>query len=227
VFYFDPLWIVFMAPALLLSLYAQSKVRGTYSKYSRVANQLGAPAAEMARRLLDSAGLSNVDIRRIPGNLTDNYDPRTKVLNLSEGTYGSNSVAALGVAAHECGHAIQDAQGYAPMKLRSGLVPLANIGSTLGYILIFGGFILQFTGLIWVGIAAFSFGVFFSLATLPVELNASSRAMTMLSNAGLVDRTEYSQARSVLNAAAWTYVAAAAAAVLNLLYFVTLAGRRN
>ena len=185
--FFDPLWIVFMAPALLLSLYAQFKVKGTYSKYSKVANQFGASAAEICRRLLDSAGLFNVQIDRVPGNLTDHYDPRTKVLRLSESVYGSNSVAALGVSAHECGHAVQDATNYAPMKLRAGLVPLANLGSTLGYIFIIGGFFLQYTGLIWVGIAAFSFGVFFSLATLPVELNASSRAMTMLSSAGYVE----------------------------------------
>ena len=155
-------------------------------------------------------------------SLDDHYDPTAKALFLSPAVYSGASVAALGVAAHESGHAIQDAQGYAPMRWRSSLVPAANIGSNLGIWLVILGIFLQFTALAWLGIAAFALGALFALLTLPVELDASSRAMQMLTNMGLVDRTEYAQAKSVLRAAAFTYVAGLAVAVLNLLYWVSL-----
>jgi Zn-dependent membrane protease YugP len=231
-FMWNPAYFIFIAPALLLMLFAQFKVQGTYRKYSRVANRLGISGLEAAQRLLRANGLNNVQIKGIRGQLSDHYDPRSKELRLSEGVARSASVAALGIVAHECGHAVQDKSGYFPLRLRAGLVPMVNIGGYLGYIFFLVGLFLQMTGLVWLGVAFFSGGVVFALATLPVELNASNRAMQMLNSAGLVGgQDELKQAKSVLNAAALTYVAALAMALLQLLYYISIAagmsGRRR
>jgi len=231
-FIWDPTYFVFIAPALLLMLFAQFKVQGTYRKYSQLANRLGISGLEAAQRLLRANGLTQVQIKGTRGQLTDHYDPRSKELRLSEGVARSASVASLGIVAHECGHAIQDKAGYFPLRLRAGLVPMVNIGGYLGYIFFLAGLFLQITGLIWLGVTFFSGGVVFALATLPVELNASSQAMQMLKSAGLVrDENEFKQAKSVLNAAALTYVAALAMALFQLLYYISIAtgmsGRRR
>jgi Zn-dependent membrane protease YugP len=232
VFMWNPTYFVFIAPALLLMLFAQFKVQGTYRKYSQVANRLGISGLEAAQRLLRANGLNHVEVKGIHGQLSDHYDPRSKELRLSEGVARSASVAALGIVAHECGHAVQDKAGYFPLRLRAGLVPMVNIGGYLGYIFFLVGLFLQMTGLVWLGVAFFSGGVLFALATLPVELNASNRATQMLESAGLVrGQDELKQAKSVLNAAALTYVAALAMALLQLLYYISIAagmsGRRR
>jgi Zn-dependent membrane protease YugP len=222
-FYFDPLWFVFAIPGLLVLLWAQMKVRSAYSKYSQVRNGHNIPGAKVARMLLDSQGLYDIAVEATPGELTDHYDPGKRVLRLSQGVYGTASVAAMGIVAHEVGHAVQDKVGYAPMRLRSGLVPVANLGSILGYILFFLGFIIQFSGLVWLGVIFFSAAVLFSLVTLPVEYNASNRALALLQTNGLVTTTESDGVRAVLGAAALTYVAAMLQAVGNLLYYVMIA----
>ena len=221
--FFDPLWFLFSLPALILMLWAQAKTRGAYSKYSEVRNMLGVPGWQVARTILDSNGLRDVEIEEVPGELSDHYDPTTRVLRLSPGVARVPSVAAMGIAAHEVGHAIQHATGYVPLKARSGFVPLVNFGSTIGYLAILGGFLLQASGLVWVGIALFSFGALFALITLPVEFDASSRAMAALQSNGLVTQVEYDGARAVLNAAAWTYVAGFLQAFSQLLYFIFVA----
>lgn len=222
-----------MLPALALTLFASWWVKSAFNKASQIPNMQRITGAQAARRILDSAGLSNVPVeptqssggvlsRGATPDLDDHYDPGNKVLRLSPAVYGGASVAALGVAAHEAGHAIQDAQGYTAMRLRSALVPAANLGSNFGFILIFAGIILQSIGIAWLGVGAFALGTLFALLTLPVELDASSRAMKLLTNTGLVDRTEYGQARTVLTAAAFTYIAGLAVSVMNLLYYVML-----
>ncbi|MBC8248585.1 MAG: zinc metallopeptidase [Anaerolineales bacterium] len=231
-FMWNPAYFIFIAPALLLMLFAQFKVQGTYRKYSQVANRLGISGLEAAQRLLRANGLNHVQVKGVRGQLTDHYDPRSKELHLSEGVGHSASVAALGIVAHECGHAVQDKTGYFPLRLRAGLVPMVNIGGYMGYIFFLIGLFLQITGLVWLGVIFFSGGVVFALATLPVELNASNRAMQMLESAGLVGgQDELKQAKSVLNAAALTYVAALAMALFQLLYYISIAagmsGRRR
>ena len=187
----------------------------------------GRPGIEVARRLLDSLGLYHVQIERVPGDLSDHYDPSSKVLRLSDSNYDNYSVAAVGVVAHEVGHAVQDAQNYAPLRWRAGLVPVVNIGSTLGYILFFVGLFI-IPQLAWLGVALFSTAAIFALVTLPVEFNASNRALQLLSNNGLVTSEERGQAKAVLNAAALTYVAALAQALSTLLYFLfILMGRSD
>ena len=233
-FFFDFRYMLFVfLPVMVLMLLAQWWVRRAFKKASEIPNMQRITGAQAARRILNSAGLYNVPVEptRPHGfglssgaspDLDDHYDPTQKVLRLSPTVYSSASVAALGVAAHEAGHAMQDAQGYAAMRVRSALVPAANLGSDFGFILVLLGLFMQIAGLAWLGVGAFALGTLFALLTLPVELNASSRAMQMLTNTGLVDRTEYAQARSVLNAAAFTYVAGLAASILNLLYYVML-----
>jgi len=232
--FFDMGYIFFvMLPGLALTLFASWWVKSAFNKASQIPNMQRITGAQAARRILDSAGLTNVPVeptqsrggaltRGATPDLDDHYDPGNKVLRLSPAVYGGASVAALGVAAHEAGHAIQDAQGYTAMKLRSALVPAANLGSNFGFILIFVGIILQATNIAWLGVGAFALGTLFALLTLPVELDASSRAMKLLTNTGLVDRTEYGQARTVLTAAAFTYIAGLAVSVMNLLYYVML-----
>lgn len=222
--YFDPMYLIFALPALLLGLYAQMKIRTSYSKYLRVANARGLTGLNAARYLLDSAGLYDVEIEGTPGELSDHYDPSSRKLRLSRGVANSASVAALGIVAHEVGHAVQHAEGYAPLRVRSAIVPVVSIGTWLGPILFIIGFLLQAYDLAVLGVLAFAGAAVFSLITLPVELNASSRAMQMLTKAGLVTQQEYSGAKSVLSAAALTYVAAAAQSISTLLYYVFLLG---
>ncbi len=227
--YFDPVYLMFALPALILGLYAQMKIRTSYSKYLRVANSRGITGLQAARYLLDSAGLYDVEIEGTPGELSDHYDPSSRKLRLSRGVANSPSVAALGIVAHEVGHAVQHAEGYGPLQVRSAIVPIVSIGTWLGPILFIIGFLLQAYDLAVLGVLAFAGAAVFSLITLPVELNASSRAMQMLTKAGLVTQQEYNGAKSVLSAAALTYVAAAAQSISTLLYYVFLLGglRRN
>ncbi|MBI2908907.1 MAG: zinc metallopeptidase [Chloroflexi bacterium] len=222
-FFFDPKYLLFALPALLVMLYAQWKVSSTYSKYSKVANMHGLTGLEVARRLLRANDLGHVAIEGTSGNLTDHYDPGKKVLRLSEGVHDTPSVAAMGIVAHEVGHAVQDNVGYVPMRVRGGLVPLANVGTWLGYIFFMLGIVVQVSGLVWLGVILFSGAVAFALVTLPVELDASRRARAMLQSNGLVSVTEFDAASAVLSAAALTYVAALLQAVANLLYYVSIA----
>lgn len=221
--FFDPIFLLFIIPPILLMLYAQSRVKNTFGKYSEVMNQRGLSGAEAARRILDLNGLQDVPIEQVEGELTDHYDPRSRTLRLSTPVYGSRSVAALGIAAHEAGHAIQHAQGYVPLQVRSLLVPAASLGSNLGWIMILGGVVLQFTAIAWLGILFFAAGTVFALITLPVEFNASSRAMAMLTTNGMiVGQEEKDQNQEVLNAAALTYIAGFLAALMQLLYWIML-----
>ena len=213
--FFDPLQLIILAPALLLAFWAQSKVRSNYEEAQRVPAPLTGAAA--ARHLLDSAGLSEVAIEPVPGELSDHYDPRAKVLRLSEGVYGRRSLAAVGIAAHEAGHAIQDARRYAPLVVRNLAVPAASIGSNLGLLMIVAGMFLG-KPLVYLGIAVFSFVVLFQLVNLPVEFDASARAKKQLVDYGIVSQNDMKYVNGVLNSAAWTYVAATLQAVLMLLY---------
>ncbi len=221
-FYFDPLYFVFLAPALLLMLYAQWRVRSAIGKYGEIPNRLGLTGAQVARAILDRNGLFDVPVELTPGELTDHYDPLRRVVRLSEPIYYGRSVAALGVAAHETGHAIQHKVGYVPLQLRTAIVPAVNIGTNIGWILMILGIIIGISGLAWVGVVLFSLGTLFALLTLPVEFDASRRALALLTTMGIVDRTEEGQAREVLNAAALTYVAGLVMAVVNLLYWISL-----
>lgn len=226
-YYFDPTYILIIIAAII-SLIAQWRVNSAFSKYSRVASMSGMTGAQAARMILQSNGINDVSVQMISGKLTDHYNPSTKVLNLSESVYGSTSVAAIGVAAHECGHAIQHARGYFPLSLRTALVPVANIGSQLSWVFIIVGAILSFNQtLITIGIIMFSAAVLFQLVTLPVEFNASARALEQLESNGILYRDEVSQTRKVLSAAALTYVAAAATAILQLLRLIILFGGRG
>lgn len=223
-YYYDPTYMLIVISALI-SLSAQFLVNSRFSKYSRVRSRSGMTGAQAAERILQSQGIYDVAIQRVSGKLTDHYDPRNKTLNLSDAVYASTSVAAVGVAAHECGHAIQHARGYAPLSFRSALVPVANIGSQLSWLFIILG--IFFGGshtLIMIGILMFSAAVLFQLVTLPVEFNASGRALKLLSETGILQKDEVSDTRKVLSAAALTYVAAAATAVLQLLRLLRLFG---
>jgi Zn-dependent membrane protease YugP len=231
-FFFDPMYLIFMAPAFILMLVVQYYVNSSYKKWSKVPSRLRLTGAQAAEKLINAGGLYNVKVQPIAGNLTDHYDPRDKVLSLSQGVYQGSSVAALAVSAHELGHAMQDREGYLPLKLRAALVPAVNIGSYLGWILLMIGLLLRYTQIAWLGVLVFSGGVIFALATLPVELNASARAKKLLVESGLVySQEETKGVNQVLNAAALTYVAALVTAVLQLLYFATLVlgmgGRRR
>ena len=224
----DP-WYILVIIAFIFSMVAQTKVSSTFNKYSRVRNRRGFTGAQVAAQMLQNAGIYDVSVQRVAGNLTDHYDPRTKTLRLSQSVYDSTSVAALGVAAHETGHAIQHDVGYAPLGLRSLLVPLANFGSRLAIPLILIGFIFSGGGstLVTIGILFFSLSVAFTLITLPVEFNASHRAIDLLVADGFLDSDEIGGAKKVLSAAAMTYVAAAFAAVAQLLRLIALFGRRD
>ena len=221
---FDPLYIIMIVPALILSVYAQIKVKSTYAKFSKMSTYRGITGAQAAREILRSAGVQGVDIELTRGFLSDHYDPRSRVLRLSEPVYSGDSIASVGVAAHEAGHAIQHAHGYAPLKLRSALVPISSLGSNLAWPLLIIGFIFMAQSLILAGIVFFSLAVLFQIVTLPVEFNASSRALQALPASGILSDTEVNGARKVLSAAALTYVAAATAAVLQLVYFLLRAG---
>lgn len=226
-FYFDPLYLLMVAPAIVLALYAQAKVSWSFRKYSRVATASGLTGAEVSKRLLQGNGLTDVAVEHARGTLSDYYDPRRKILALSPDVFGGNSVASVGVAAHETGHALQDAGGYFPMRIRTGLLPAANLGSQLAWPLILIGFLVvgwlrsPFGYLLLnLGIIAFGLAVVFQVLNLPVEFNASRRAMAMLSDGGYITKDEYRGTKRVLSAAALTYVAAAASAILTLLYLI-------
>ena len=224
--YFDYLW--FMLPGLLLALYAQFKVKHTFSVYSKVSNSRGLTGADAAREVLRQNGVDNVRIERVSGELTDHYDPRSNVIRLSDSVYSSVSVAAVGVAAHEAGHAVQYAQSYGPIKLRAAIVPACNIGSQIGIPLAVIGAVMDFYGLVIAGIALFGLAVVFQIVTLPVEFNASRRALQAINSSSLLTGDEYSGARRVLTAAAMSYVAAMIQAIMTLLYYVTrLTGNRR
>ncbi|WP_312501525.1 zinc metallopeptidase [Lacrimispora sp.] len=228
-YYLDPTWILVIIGAVL-SMVASARVNSTFNKYSKVRSMSGMTGAEAAKRLLNSQGIYDVQVRSVGGHLTDHYDPRTKTVNLSDSVYGSTSVAAIGVAAHECGHVMQDNTGYIPLKLRAAIVPAANIGSKAALPLIILGVIIGGIGspLVNIGLILFSLAVIFQLVTLPVEFNASSRAVTLLGQVGILGDQELGYTRKVLGAAALTYVAALAATVLQLLRLVILfGGRRN
>lgn len=228
-FYWDWTYFLVVIGAVICML-ASAKVKSTYQKYAHYRSASGMTGEQVAERILHSAGIYDVTIGRVAGQLTDHYNPATKVLNLSDSVYGNSSVAAIGVAAHECGHAIQHMQGYAPLKFRTAFVPVANIGSTLAWPVILLGLFINSESSQWIinlGIFLFSFAVIFQIVTLPVEFDASKRALFMLKNQGILKETEVSQARKVLGAAALTYVASAAAAILQLLRVVLLYGGRR
>lgn len=226
---FDPTYVLVLIGAVIC-LIASARVKSTFNKYSRYRSMSGMTGAQAAERILNSAGIYDVTVCHISGSLTDHYNPSKKTLNLSDSVYGSNSVAAIGVAAHECGHAIQHQKNYVPLTLRTAIVPVANIGSTLAWpLILIGLFFNSSTGamLINLGILCFSFAVLFQLVTLPVEFNASRRALHILGEQGILSDSELPYTRKVLKAAALTYVASAAAAILQLLRLVLLFGGRN
>ncbi|NLK73809.1 MAG: zinc metallopeptidase [Clostridiales bacterium] len=226
-YYFDPTYVLVLI-GVVLSLMASAMVKSTFNKYSHVRSMSGMTGAEVAQRILHSSGIYDVQIQRVSGNLTDHYDPRNKVLRLSDSVYGQSSVAAIGVAAHECGHAIQHDRSYVPLKVRGALVPVVNFGSAISWPLILIGLVLaQSQTLVYLGIFLFSFAVLFQLVTLPVEFNASKRAIAKLGETGILNGEELSHSKKVLNAAALTYVAAAAASILQLLRLIILFGGRD
>lgn len=234
-FFFDPRWLLFALPGLLLGLWAQARVRGAFNKYSKVRTARNISGAEVARQLLDEQGLYDVAVEETQGFLSDHYDPRGKVLRLSPGVYRERSIAAAGVAAHEMGHALQDASGYAPLGLRSALVPATQFSSNLAPLLFMVGFFLLFISgssigyyIAWGGVALFAVAVLFTIITLPVEFNATRRAKKLLVSSGVLVGDEIKGVDKVLDAAALTYIAAAVAAVGQLLYYVLLlSGRRD
>lgn len=230
--YFDMTYIVIVAPAIIFSLIASSKVNSTFRKYSRVRAASGLTGAEVARRILDANGFANVAIEQVSGSLTDHYDPRANVIRLSQPVYGSSSVAAIGVAAHETGHAVQYAVGYSPIKLRAAIIPATNIGSKLAMPLIILGLILsataaKFITIAYAGIICFSLSALFQLITLPVEFNASRRALNTIEGFGILSGSEQDGARKVLSAAAMTYVAALAVSLAQLLRLLLMVQRRD
>ena len=227
-FYFDPTYVLILI-GVVISMAASAKLNSTYQRYSAVRSMCGLTGAEAAKRLLNSQGIYDVTIRRVPGSLTDHYDPRSKTVNLSDAVYGSTSIAAIGVAAHECGHAMQDAADYSPLRIRAALVPAANLGSQLAWPLILVGLLLGSggSGLAFAGIVLFSLAVLFQLVTLPVELDASRRALQTIQQNGLLTADEYPMAKKTLTAAALTYVAALATSLAQLLRLVLIFGGRD
>ena len=229
--YFDPAYILFALPALLLSLYATVLTKSRFARYAQVEPSSGMTGAEAARRLLDRQGLQNVEVEPVQGFLSDHYDPAGRVLRLSPEVYGSSSLSAVGVACHEAGHALQHASGYVWLGFRNTLVPATQIGSYLSYIILMLGFMLHHPLMIYLGIGLFFLGVIFSIVTLPVEWDASARARRLMVSAGIVTAAEQEDAGKVLTAAFLTYVAAAVSALLTLLYYLMraglLGGRRN
>lgn len=221
-------YLIYFVLIMIIPLWAQMRVKGTFSKYAKVRNNQGITGFDAARRILDHNGLYTINIELIGGSLSDHYDPRGKVLRLSEQSYYGTSIAGVAVAAHEVGHAIQDAKHYIPLRMRHALVPVANIGSSLSWIFILGGFFLHLMQAALLGVILFAVAVLFQIVTLPVELNASHRAMIQLQTLGLIDSKEKGKARAVLSAAALTYVAAALVAILELLRFILmLVGMNN
>lgn len=230
-FLFSVDYFIYLIPAMVIMFATQWYVKSTYSRWGQVPTRSRMTGAEAAQHLIQRNGLNSVSVEGVPGKLSDHYDPRSKVLRLSSGVYQGRSVASLAVAAHELGHAMQDQEGYTPLRFRSALVPAVNIGSTLGWVFLLIGFFLRITPLAWLGVVIFALGAVFALATLPVELNASSRAREMLTRSGLIVGEEETRGvRSVLNAAALTYVAALITALMQVFYYVSLVtgmGRRR
>lgn len=225
--YFDWTYVVLVLPAMLFAMWASANVNSTYKKYAKVISKSGYTANDVVRNILDAYGLHNVRIEHINGNLTDHYDPKANVIRLSDAVDGSSSVAAIGVAAHEAGHAVQHATGYGPIKLRMAIIPICNIGSNLAVPLLLIGLLLSFYPLCYLGIGAFALATFFQLVTLPVEFNASGRALAILQNAQMPEE-DVKASKKVLTAAALTYVAALAVSLANLLRFIFIVnGRRR
>ncbi|HEV3005011.1 MAG TPA: zinc metallopeptidase [Pirellulales bacterium] len=216
--FFDPIYFLFLAPAFLLAMWAQWRVHAAYAEAQQMPAPLSGAAA--ARLVLDSAGLNDVAVEPIPGQLSDHYDPRDRVLRLSSEVYQSRTLAAVGIAAHEAGHALQHALGYAPLAIRNAAVPMANFGSGFSYILMLAGFFLGLVQLIWAGIILFGGIVFFQVVNLPVEFNASTRAKEQLVQLGVINQDGLVYVRRVLDAAAWTYIAATLQSLLTLLYYI-------
>ena len=224
-FFFDPMYLIFMIPAFALMGFASWYVRHSYNKWSKIRATSGLTGHQAAQRLISTGNLYGVQVQGTAGQLSDHYDPRNKTLFLSQGVANSPSVAAVAISAHELGHALQDAEEYFPMKVRSMLVPAVNIGSNLGWILIMIGLVLQQINIAWIGVAVFSAGALFALATLPVEFNASARAKQLLYDTGIIQTEEERRGvNQVLNAAALTYVAGLVTAIMQLLYYVFLIG---
>lgn len=222
--WFDPIYLLFLAPGLLLAMWAQARVSWAYAEGSRIPSSSGITGAQAAREIMRAEGITDVSIEPVAGQLTDHYDPSGKVLRLSEGVFAGRSLAALGIAAHESGHAIQHATHYSPLVVRNFLVPAAGFGSNMAWIVFFAGLFLHMTGLILAGIILFSVTVVFQLVNLPVEFDASHRARQALAMTGLITAEEDRTVGQVLNAAAWTYVAATLTSILTLLYFLFRAG---
>lgn len=226
--FYDPTYFIFMIPAFIIMAMASAYVRSSYNKWSKIRATSGLTGAQAAQRLISTGNLYGVQVAGTQGQLSDHYDPRNKTLFLSQGVHDSPSVAAVAIAAHELGHAMQDAEDYLPMQIRSFMVPVVNIGSNLGWILIMIGLFLQQMNIAWLGVLVFSGGALFALATLPVEFNASARAKELLYSTGIIQTEEERRGvNTVLNAAAMTYVAGLITAVLQLLYFVFLIGGRR
>lgn len=225
-FFYDPTWWLIIV-GMLLSLAASGNVSATYKKYSKIENARGMTASEVAERILKGAGISDVRIERIEGELTDHYDPKNKVVRLSEGVYYSTSVAAIGVAAHECGHVLQHYNGYLPIRVRNAIVPVVNFGSNLSWPLILLGVLFGLTRLVDIGIILFTLVLLFQIVTLPVEFNASKRAIGVIRDTGILYGDEITGAKKVLNAAALTYVAGVIATALQVLRLFLLFGRRR
>ena len=223
----DWTYLVLVMPAVIFAMIAQAKVSSTFNKYKNTQTRQNITGYDSARMILEENGIHDVKIEHISGNLTDHYDPKSKVIRLSDSSYSSTSAAAVGVAAHEAGHAVQHATEYAPMRLRSAIIPIANIGSRLTLPLILLGFLLSFQPLVTIGIAAFALSTVFQLVTLPVEFDASKRAMNALRSSGRMQQDELTASRKVLTAAAMTYVAALAVSLMQLLRFILIFGRRS
>lgn len=227
-FFYNPTYLLFMAPAFILMMLTSWYVKSAYNKWSKVPSNSRMTGAQAAQRLIANSGLYGVTVEGVRGNLSDHYDPRTKTLRLSQGVANNASVAAVAIAAHELGHALQDSEDYIPLRFRAALVPAVNVGSWLGWILIMIGMFLNMTNLAWMGVLVFSGGAIFALATLPVELNASARAKQLLADTGIIQsEQERRGVNNVLNAAALTYVASLVTAVLQLLYFASMIGGRR
>lgn len=226
-YYYDPYYWMILVPAMLIALLAQLNVSSTFNRYSRMASRRGFTGAQAAEAVLRAHGIQNVRIERVSGRLTDHYDPRSNVIRLSDAVYGSNSIASVGVAAHEAGHAVQYAEGYGPIKLRNAIIPITQIGSTLTWPLLVIGLILSAPSLIYLGIAFFGCSTVFQAVTLPVEFNASNRALAALESGGMLSQEEMPGARKTLRAAALTYVAALAVSIAQLLRLLLLFGGRR
>ncbi len=226
-YHFDYYYIILVVPVIIISLIIQSRLNSTYSKFSKIGNARNITGAQAAQMVLNYYGIYDVRIEHVNGKLSDHYDPTQNVIRLSDGVYDKSSIAAVGIACHEAGHAAQHAQGYVPIKIRNSILPVCNIGSKLSIPLLLIGMVLSFEPLVWIGIGFFAFTAVFQLVTLPVEFNASNRALTVIESNGLLSYEEKSGAAKVLKVAAMTYVAALAVSVAQLLRLILLAGRRR